>query len=192
MRKNSQLYGLLMRPCSFTQEEHEEVIFSSEYAKRKDFKKEYQNHIAGMQILAESAKIYILNNWKKVKKSEWKFLSLSIIDNTGKETYYYNYVEDKKAKEAKKKERELKNKSEALKKLNKISTPTKSLFTERMLEKWDKRDRKNNNPVKTVSGVVLDTTDGDFSIKINGHYHLWIDNESVIVLADFIENKLSK
>lgn len=170
MRKHRQLYGMMMRPCSRTEKENEKVIFSSDYASKKDFRKLYENHIAGMQILAESAKIYILKNWKKVK--DWSDIDISIVDNTGKETRYYKYVERANLK----RKREMKSKGHFV----------------RFLERMDKEDKKNHNPVKKISNVVLDTSDGDFSLDINGKPHLWIDDESVIILADYIEWKLNK
>ena len=160
MRKHEQLFGMLMRPCSLTEKENEKVIFSSGYAVKKDFRKNYENHIAAMQIVAESAKIYILNNWKKVK--DWSNLNISIVDNTGKETHYYKYVE----------RAGFKNMGDRYNKRR---------------EEREKERKKNQNPVKKISGVVLDTSDGDFSLTINRKDHLWIDDESVIILADYIE-----
>ena len=40
--------------------------------------------------------------------------------------------------------------------------------------------------------MVLDPTDGDFSITINGKEHWWIQDEAVIIIADYIEKKLKK
>jgi D-tyrosyl-tRNA(Tyr) deacylase len=38
--------------------------------------------------------------------------------------------------------------------------------------------------------VVLDPTDGDFSVTINGNEHWWIQDEAVIIIADYIEKQL--
>lgn len=168
MRKHGQLYGMMMRPCSRNEKENEKTIFSSTHAIKKDFRDVYRNHIIANQIVAESAKIYILKNWKKVK--DWDDLEISIVDNTGKETYYFNYVFHKR------------------KRVNRVK---KDIF-DKLNERWHKQDLKNHNPVKKISNVVLDTSDGDFSLDINGKHHLWIDDESVIILADYIEWKLNK
>lgn len=185
MGRHHQIHGLLMYPCSVTQEDHEKTIFSAKESVRKDFKKTYEHLIASKQIVAESAKIYILNNWKKVKKSRWKYLNISVVDNTGKETYYYNFKEEKRVRDIKKKEREKKAKLES--KNNPNYKPAKSRDFFRDL--WKRRE-KLHNPIASIKGVVLDTTDGDFSFTINGKDHLWVDQETVIVMADFIENEL--
>lgn len=167
MRKHRQLHGILMYPGSLTQRGHEKTIFSSDYAVSKDFRKVYENYIAYMQIVAESAKIYILNNWKKVK--DWGDLEISIVDNSGKETFYYNH----------------KQKKPKLKTIN-------SKGYSKLIEKFLSRRKKWHNPVKKISDMVLDTIDGDFSVKINGKWHNWIDKESAIVLADYIEKAINQ
>ncbi len=187
VRNHQQLYGLTMRPCSISQKENEKVIHSSKYAARSNYKKQYETNIAANQILAESAKIYILKNWKKVKS--WKDLEISIIDNTGKETYYYSYKKIESIRS-----RKVIPVSNKLEKLKSIIKPTKIKIS--ILDKWfskhEAERKKNQNHIKTLKNVVLDPTDGDFSLDINGKSHLWIDNESVIVLADFIESKLKE
>lgn len=167
MRKHPQLHGILMYPSSLNEREHEKTIFSSDHAVSKDFRKTYENYIAYMQIVAESAKIYILNNWKKVRN--WKDLEISIVDNSGKETFYYHHKDTKPV----------------LKNIRSVS------YSERVA-KYLARRKKWHNPAKKVSDAVLDTSDGDFSVKINGKWHNWIDKESVIVLADYIERQLTK
>ena len=53
------------------------------------------------------------------------------------------------------------------------------------------RERKEkHNPVKSIDRVVLDPSDGDFSLTINGKEHWWIQDEAVIIIADYIENQL--
>lgn len=171
MRKHRQLYGLMFRPSASNQKDYKKYIFSSDYAVKNDFRKAYQDHIAAMQIVAMSAKIYALNNWKKIKN--WSDLDISIVDNTGKETRYYKYVKESRS-------------------LTRAKNRKAKGHYIKFLEKMDKEDKKNQNPIKKISGVVLDTSDGDFSLDINRNPHLWIDDESVIVLADYIERKLNK
>ena len=38
--------------------------------------------------------------------------------------------------------------------------------------------------------MVLDPSDGDFSLTINGKEHWWIQDEAVIIIANYIENQL--
>lgn len=56
----------------------------------------------------------------------------------------------------------------------------------------DESNKQKHNPIEVVSQVVLDPSDGDFSITINGRDHLWIDDEAVIIIADYIEKKLKE
>lgn len=123
--------------------------------------------MAEMQIIAESAKIFVINNYKKIK--DWSGLEISIVDSSKKETFYYNHRKIKPS-------------------LENIQSDAYS----RRVEKFLNRMAKWHNPVKSVSDAVLDISDGDFSIKINGRWHNSIDKESVVVLADYIENKISK
>lgn len=89
MRKHSQLHGLLFYPCSLDKREHEKTIFSAKGSIRSDFKETYENHMAIMKIIAESAKIYILNNYKKIKN--WGDIKISIVDRSNTESFYYKY-----------------------------------------------------------------------------------------------------
>jgi hypothetical protein len=155
---------MMMYPCSMNEEEHEKTWKQSDFYTEKNFMEEYRKHMVAMQHTAECAKIYILKNWESVK--DWKDLNVIIRDNSGKNTEYFNY-----------KERERTGKA--------------SKSWEEMLRRLEKRDKKKHNPITSLTGVVLDTTDGDFSLTINGKDHLWIDDESVIVIADFIEKTLS-
>jgi hypothetical protein len=61
-----------------------------------------------------------------------------------------------------------------------------------MFFKFDKAIKRNQNPVVTIDEVVLDPTDGDFSVTINGHQHWWIQDEAIIIIADYIEKQLKK
>lgn len=167
MRKHPQLYGLLMYPSSLSQREHKKTIFSGECAVKNNFKDNYQKRMAEIQIIAESAKIFILNNYKKVRN--WSDMEISVVDNSKKETFYYKYKSRKSRFEN-----------------------IRSKSYEKILTKIDARRKKWHNPVKKVSDIVLDTIDGAFSVKINGKCHNWIDKESAIILADYIEKNIKK
>ena len=156
-----QTFGMLMRPCSAIEAENETIWKSSEFYTEANFYSEYSKHIIAMQHIAECAKIYITKKWAEV--SDWKYLNVVIQDNSGTKTEYFNYIPRNK------------------------HTTTKSSVRERM-----EADRaKRHNPISTITDVVLDPTDGDFSLTINGKCHLWIDNESVIIIAAYIEKTLT-
>jgi len=92
---------------------------------------------------------------------DWTQLSVFIVDNTGDRTEYFNYNESQQER-------------------------SENSF-------FDLHDyySKRHNPVSVVSEMVLDHSDGDFSVCINGHWHNWIDDDSVIMLADYVESQLA-
>lgn len=160
------IHGMIMRPCSLSNKENDKVVHSSDYSVKKNFLQEYQNHIAAMQIVAECAKVFILKNWKKVK--DWSKLNVVIEDASENPTEYFNYIPREKSKHK------------------------DSKTFEKMFESLEKSDKKRHNPITSISDVVLDPTDGDFSLTINGKDHLWILDDSIIVIANYIEEQLNK
>jgi hypothetical protein len=144
-----------------SEEEFEKGYKESVFYVDKDFKKEYESHIAAMGHIANIAKTYILNNWTKVK--DWSNLEVVVVHGpTGEATYYYSY-----------KERIRKND-----------------YSTDIFLKFDKQKKRNQNPVKTIDEVILDPTDGDFSVTINGKEHWWIQDEAIIIIADYIEKQI--
>jgi hypothetical protein len=165
------IHGMTMRPCSLSQKENDKVIHSSQYSVKENFLQEYQNHISAMQIVAECAKVFILKNWKKVKN--WSELNVVIEDGRDekiKPTEYYNYIPNN-------------NNRKHGDELGTIG---------RIVDMIEEKNAKKHNPVLSVSKVVLDPTDGDFSITINDNEHWWISDDSVIVIAAYVEEQLKK
>lgn len=156
------LHGQLFKPSASTVEEYEKIYERSEFYTPANFSHEYRKHIVAMEHVAECAKSYILKNWERI--DSWKDLHLLVKDNTGEVTEYYDYTPCSRE-----------NWSDTLSEL---------------FEEIDQKRQKAHNPVESLTGVVLDPTDGDFSFTINGKDHLWVDDETVIVLANFIETKL--
>jgi hypothetical protein len=157
-----EILGMILRPCSMTEEDNEAVMKTSKYYTESDFHKKYSENIAANQIIAESAKIFILKNYKSIK--DWSLLDVTIRDNTGKETRYYKFIENKWKGKHKRAD---------------------------FLDKFFDKMKDNQNPIESLTEAVLDPTDGDFSITINGKDHLWIDDGSVITIANYIEKKLN-
>ena len=161
------IHGSIFSPCFMTEEEFENGYKSSIFYVEKDFLEEYEKHIAAMSHISNIAKSYIFNNWEKVK--DWSDLEVVVKHGpTGEKTYYYSYKEKIRKKEY-----------------------GRGMISE-LLMKSDKKKKRNQNPVLTINNVVLDPTDGDFSITINGKEHWWIQDEAVIIIADYIEKKLKK
>jgi len=163
-----QIPGELFTPVFSTTDEFSEGYKQSTFFVDKEFYREYRKHIAALSHTAACAKIFVLNNWEKI--TDWSKLNVSIRDNSGKTTEYYNYVPSDRKTWGKR------GKSDAVQKL---------------LKDMEFRRSKKHNPVNELFGVVLDPTDGDFSLTINKKDHLWIDDESVIIIADYIEKNLN-
>lgn len=164
--KRNDLYGILMRPCSMTLKENEEVMRSTDYFVDSSFKDVYEKHIGIMEIVAESAKIFVINNWEKVQN--WKDLNIIITSKaSGENIEFYNYVP-----------REIKPNGKTSKTWSEIRS------------KMDQRNKKKHNPIETMTDMVLDPTDGDFSLTVNGKEFWWITDDTIIVLADYVEKQL--
>jgi len=157
------IQGSIFSPCFMTEEEFEEGYKPSIFYVEKDFRSEYEKHIAAMSHISNIAKSYILKNWKSVK--DWSDLEVVVNHGpTGERTYYYSYKEKMRKKN----------------------------YHSDIFLKFDKERKRNQNPVLTINEVVLDPTDGDFSITINGKQHWWIQDEAIIIIADYIEKQIEK
>ena len=64
---------------------------------------------------------------------------------------------------------------------------TKSKVIQDMWDEFDAENAKKHNPIVSFDNAILDHTDGDFSVKINGNDHFWISNDNIILIADYIE-----
>jgi hypothetical protein len=159
--------GTIFSPCFMTEEEYEEGYKQSVFYVEKDYMEEYRKHMVAMEHIANIAKTYILKNWKGV--TDWSGLEVTITHGpTGEKTEYYNYVESDRS--------------------GKMSETMRKVF-----ERIDERNRAKHNPIREFNEVVLDPTDGDFSITVNGDVqHWWISDDEVIIIADYIEKQLSK
>lgn len=179
--------GSFFSPCFLTEEEYANAYKDSVFYVEKDFMGEYQKHLAALPHIASIAKTYVLNNWEKVK--DWANLDVVIIHGpTGEWTEYYNnkkilppVVETEPSDKVKKLlalvSKESRKESDQMKKWRK---------------EWEEEDNLRHNPIKTIDHVVLDPSDGDFSISVNGKEHWWIQDEAVIIIADYIETEIRK
>jgi len=182
-----QIYGELFSPCFMTEKEYEDAYKNSIFYVEKDFMSEYRKHLAALPHVASVGKSYILNNWEKI--TNWDNLDVVIIHGpTGEWTEYYNNeknlppVEEKEPSETMKKFLTLVSKEK----------PKRNSILEKFRKEMEEEDKLRHNPIKTIDRVVLDPTDGDFSITVNGKEHWWIQDEAIIIIADYIENQLKK
>jgi len=157
-----QIPGEFGRPVFMSEEEFEEGYKRSIFWTDSKFMDEYRKHMAGMSHVAECAKIYIYKNWEKVQ--DWSGLEVIVIHGpSGEATEYYNHEH--------------------------YLVPKNSIISD-IFEEMERERKEKHNPVKSIDRVVLDPSDGDFSLTINGKEHWWIQDEAVIIIADYIENQL--
>lgn len=128
------------------------------------FRREWLECLSRAQMVSSAAKIYVLDNYKKV--SDYSELSLRLIHNQGKQ---YFGLRDRRSNERK-------------------ETPRK---TSPVLERISKELDDKTIQIDSFDEAVYDWTDGDFSVSFNGVWYLWIDDESVVSIASFIEKKLT-
>ena len=160
-------YGRAFRISSMTLESFEERVASSDYHTTSDFREKYEHHLGVMGVIALSAKLFLVKNWEQVK--DWSGLNVLIEDNSGFSTAYYNHDLRRKRPE-----------------------PQDGSITSKLFRRIDEGNAKRHNPITSITRVVLDTSDEDFSLTINGHDHLWISDESVIIIADYAERQIKK
>jgi hypothetical protein len=176
-----QIQGQLFSPCFMTIDEYEEGYKRSVFYVESDYMDVYRKHMVAMSHIADIAKVYILKNWQKV--SDWGDLEVKITHGpTGEVTYYYNHVRTYQ---------KLEERIEHSKQAAENRRVKRSKVLDKMLKRMEERCAKKHNPIIEFTKVVLDPTDGDFSVTINGDQeHWWIGDEEVIIIADYIEGKL--
>jgi hypothetical protein len=129
--------------------------------KAGEFEKDYVRLSVEIRNVVEAAKIYILDNYKKVNDYKELHLMLRCANHDG--TQYFG-------KRSKRKRGE-KGRSE--------------IFSKIMAELDEKTIE-----IKKFNEAVYDWTDGDFSVVFNGVSYNWIDSNSIIDIASHIERKL--
>jgi len=171
--------GGLFTPCFMTEDDFENAYKESIFYVEKNYMEEYRKHMAAMDHIANIAKSYILNNWKKV--TDWSDLNLILTHGqSGVTTEYYSHD---KVLAWRKREEERVDK--------KLPGVRKSKVMIEMLERLEKDNKERHNPIIEFNNVVLDPTDGDFSVTINGKEHWWIEDDAVMIIANYIEKQLS-
>jgi hypothetical protein len=115
---------------------------------------------AKISMVEEAAKVYILRNWEKI--GDWTgFCGTLVSGANSKSQYYYNYIEKP------------------------ISESDSDVW-----KMWEQSLREDHYPLREVNEVVLDPTDGDFSVTVNGDEEfMWLE-EGIIELASYIEKQL--
>lgn len=164
--------------------EYEKHWKSSIFWTEGDYMKEYLKYQEAMSHVAEFAKMYILENYEKV--TDWSELDVKLRHGLdGTEVEFYNHY---------KKPVPPKEPTEKMKKFMKLVS--KDIPRSSIIDKWqaehEKEMKAKHNPIVSFDQAVLDTSDGDFSVKINGQDFYWIGDWSIIQIADYIEQQLKE
>lgn len=136
-------------------------IRSGKKYKEGNFETRYVELSVEIRSIVEAAKIYILDNYEKVKDYEDLHLMLRCANHEG--TQYFG-KRSKPKKEGKK----------------------GSGILSKAIAELDKQTIE----IKKFEKAVYDWTDGDFSVVFNGVSYNWIDAGSIIDIASHIERKL--
>jgi hypothetical protein len=159
--------GPVFKPCFSSVKEFKTSCESTVVSATKDFRNEYAKHIEALSIIADCGKIYILENYKKI--NDWTDLDLHIKSGTKQatgKTHFYKHDEIK---------------------INKKGSMEQ---TDDVFIKMNETSRLGENPIKTLTNVILDPSDGDFSLTINDLEFWWICDDSIITIAHYIEFKI--
>lgn len=138
-----------------------ESIRNSEKYKSGNFQMVYITAFAEIKRVIEAAKIYVLDNYQKVE--DYSDLHLMIRCANHSKTCYFG-------------------------KKSKTDFPRSgSKVMARILKEIDDETIE----ITSLDKSVYDWTDGDFSVVINGVDYNWIDDNSIVDIADYIEKRLS-
>lgn len=151
---------MLMTPVFHAVEDYKKAYTDTKYACSSGFAEHTEEHKTALHIIASCAKVFILENYTKV--TDWSGLVLRIKE-AGETFDYYKHTDWE-------------------------SASTGPIGEE--MNRLNEELRKGENPVRTLTDPVLDPTDGDFSITINGKRHFWISDRAVIKIADYIEKSI--
>jgi len=173
----------MLRRVFLEEGEYKKHWQSSVFWVESDYMKEYHKYQEAMHHIAEFAKMFIIENYEKVE--DWSELDIKLrhgLDGT-KVEFYNHYKKPIPPKEP----------TEKMKKFMTLvskEVPKKSDFVTKWKEEYEEEMKAKHNPIVTFDEAVLDTSDGDFSVKINGQDFYWIDDWPIIQIADYIEEQL--
>ena len=137
---------------------------ATEKYKSGEFRKNYIQFSAEVRRTIEAAKIYILDNYQKIE--DYSDLSLILRCANHEGTKYFG---KKRIKRRGKK--------------NGKNTILSDLIEDMEREKIE---------ISKFDSAVYDWSDGDFSVVFNGISYNWIDGESIIDIASYIESRLKE
>jgi hypothetical protein len=137
-------------------------IRNSEQYSNKDFSGNYFRLSGELGMVVGAAKIYILDNYEKVK--DYSDLSLILRCANHEGTKYFGKKMERRSK--------------------------KEGSSSRVISEMMRELDKERIEIKEFDKAVYDWSDGDFSVVFNGVSYNWIDSMSIIELASYIEERI--
>lgn len=135
-------------------------IRNSEKYQLKNFDSEYNRLRSEISKVVSAAKIYIVDNHKKI--NDYKDLSLMLRCANHDNTVYIGRKEKRKKR--------------------------KSGIIDKILAELNRVTIE----VDVFNEAIYDWSDGDFSVVFNGVGYNWIDSNSIINIANYIEERIDK
>lgn len=165
---------LVLMDC-FDEESKLKKVRDTLYYQDSQFGKAYYQRISEMNAIVEAAKVYVMDNYRKI--TDWTELTMEIRQNA--ETFNFGMKNEERARRYPSPPRD---ESKPIKRrVRRVKRPG-------MDEMFKKIDEERIQ-VETFE-PFYDWTDGDFTVKVNGVQYLWIDHrnpDAVIAIANFIE-----
>jgi len=175
----------MLRRVFLEEDEYKKYWQSSIFWVESGYMGEYLKYQEAMHHIAEFAKMYILENYEKVE--DWSELDIKLTHNLdGTIVEFYNHY--KKPVPPKEPTEKMKN---FMKLVSKEITKSSERWDNWQAE-YEEEMKAKHNPIVTFDEAVLDTHDGDFSVKINGQDFYWIDDYPILVIANYIEEQLKE
>ena len=152
----------LLSPVFMSYEDMKKAYDESSLVIKKDFYEEYSKRASEMHHIADHAKIFIFENYEKIK--DWSKIDLYVMSKNGE--IHFNSQERK--------------------------IPEKDDPRYEYKLKIHEIFKENHNPMISLTDVIIDPSDRDFSVTINNEEFLFLTDEEVIIIADYIENQLKE
>lgn len=140
-----------------------------EFADGTKLSSAYTKAIKESERIAGVAKFFIIENWQKVK--DWNRYDLYLHSAFSKEWFHFHSHSEEMYERI-------------------YSNPDIEDWKKTTTKIQEKSSKRRHNPIVEFNEAFLDW-DGDFNVTINGRSIAWLDDHSVINLAEHIVRSLS-
>jgi hypothetical protein len=149
----------MFTPCFFSLEDYHRGWADMQHSVKSGFRSHYEDHLAAVETVVSCAKSYIVKNADRV--TDWSGLRIRLKLPNGEKVYYYKHEPG--------------------------PMPTGDDPISEALREFEEHCRDHEQPVMEITNIILDPSDGDLSITVNGTEYIAISDRAVIDLAAYIE-----